>query len=153
MKRLLGILTLAIAATALLCQSANADWFRHRGDPAVKAAGITVGAAATVGYFALNDWKLGGGWNTKRSTGLTSGGAFMLTTIGCVALSPMVATACARRPLTHREAHVLAGSCIVPIIGGLLVNAVWDAHPEWDRFDAVAAAPAPAPRRAHRHRR
>ena len=143
MKRLFGMVTVAVAALALLCQSADAGSRRHRTDPAVRAAAIGVGVASTVGYFAINDWKLGGGWDKKRSTGLTSGAAYTLTTIGCVAVAPMVATALARRPLTHREAHVLAGGCIIPIIGGWLVNAVWDAHPEWDRFDE----PPPPPRR------
>ena len=55
-----------------------------------------------------------------------------VTTIGCAALSPMVATVLLDRPLTQREAGVLVGSCVIPIIGGWLVNAAYDAHPDWD---------------------
>ena len=141
MKRQVGIFTVAIAALALLCQSADAGGRSHRIDKRVKAAGIVTGAAATVGYLSLNNWELFSRWDTQRSHGLTTGGAYALTTVGCMAVAPMVGTAFARRPLTHREAHVLLGSCVVPIIGGWLVNAAYDAHPEWDRFDA------PPPRR------
>jgi hypothetical protein len=56
----------------------------------------------------------------------------------------MVATVVLDRPLTMREAHVLVGSCLVPIIGGLLVNAVWDANPQWE------AAPAPVRKMHHK---
>ncbi len=141
MKRLIGVLTVAIAALALLCQSADAGGRGHRIDKRVKAAGIVTGAAATVGFLSLNDWRLFSKWDTPRPNGLTTGGAYVLTSIGCIAVAPMVGTAFVRRPLTHREVHVLAGGCIVPIIGGWLVNAAYNAHPEWDRFDA------PPPRR------
>ena len=57
----------------------------------------------------------------------------------------MVATVVMHRPLTQREGHVLIGSCVVPIIGGLLVNAAYDAHPGWD--------PAPAPEKHWRKKR
>jgi hypothetical protein len=34
-----------------------------------------------------------------------------------------------------REGDVLAVSCVIPIIGGWLVNAAYDAHPEWEAGD------------------
>ena len=37
-----------------------------------------------------------------------------------------------------REAHVLVGSCVIPIVGGWLVNEAYDAHPEWDAGDHAA---------------
>jgi hypothetical protein len=138
MKRQVGILAMAFAALALLCQGAEAGGRKHRIDPRVNAAGIVTGAAATVAYLSLNDWRFFGGWDTRRAHGLTTGGAFLMTTIGCIAVAPMVGTAFARRPLTYREVHVLAGGCVVPIIGGWLVNAAYDANPQWDRFDAPA---------------
>ena len=136
MKRQVGVLAAALAAFALLCQGAEAGGRKHRIDPRVKAAGIVTGAAATVTYLSLNDWRWFGGWDKRRANGLTSGGAYVLTTVGCVAVAPMVATAFVRRPLTYREAHVLAGGCVIPIIGGWLVNAAYNANPHWDSFDA-----------------
>ena len=59
-------------------------------------------------------------------------GRLGLTTIGCAAVSPMVATVVLNRPLTMREGHVLIGSCMIPIVGGWLVNEAYDAHPEWE---------------------
>jgi hypothetical protein len=47
----------------------------------------------------------------------------------------MLASAIEGRELTLREAGVLFGSCVVPIVGGLLVNAAWDANPQWERFE------------------
>ena len=49
-----------------------------------------------------------------------------------MAVSPMVATMVVNRPLTMREAHVLVASCVLPIVGGWLVNEAYDAHPEWE---------------------
>ena len=46
------------------------------------------------------------------------------------------------RELTFREAHVLAGNCVLPIIGGLLVNAAYNANPHWE----------PAPKKPARKR-
>jgi hypothetical protein len=42
--------------------------------------------------------------------------------MGCAALSPIVATAVLNRPLTYREAHILIGGCIIPVIGGWLID-------------------------------
>ena len=42
-----------------------------------------------------------------------------------------------KRPLTQREGHVLIGSCVVPIIGGYLVNAAYNANPQWEAQPAV----------------
>jgi hypothetical protein len=139
MKRILGVLTVAIAALALLAQSADAGPRKHRHhhiDKRVKVAGVVTGAAATVTFLSLNDWTFNGSWNKRQANGLTTGGAYALTSIGCMAVSPIVATAFANRPLTLREAHVLTANCVVPIVGGLIVNAAFDANPHWE--------PAPA---------
>jgi hypothetical protein len=130
MKRWFGTLTAALAAMALLCQGAEARDRRHKVDPRIRAVGVGVGAASTVGFLALNDWH----WNrnSPNSSGFTTFGAYAAATAGCVVLSPMIATAVVRRPLTFREAHVLVAGCIVPFIGPLLVNAAYDANPHWE---------------------
>lgn len=131
---------IAAFAFAFASQSAEAGGYRHNDKKKIAAVAIGVGAASTATFFALNDWRWNG-WNTNGTArGLTRLGAYGATTIGCAAVSPMVATIVLDRPLTMREAHVLVGSCVVPIVGGLLVNAIWDANPQWE--------PArPAPRR------
>jgi hypothetical protein len=119
MYRKLAIFAAAIAAFAFTCQSADAKWRKHHVDSRITAVAIGVGAASTVGYFAINNR-------------IPRAGAWGLTTIGCAAVSPIVATVVLNRPLTLREAHVLFGSCVIPLVGGWLVNEAFNAHPEWD---------------------
>jgi hypothetical protein len=46
-------------------------------------------------------------------------------------LSPIIAGAVVReRQLTPREVAVMEGSCVLPIVGGLIVDAIW--NPKWD---------------------
>jgi hypothetical protein len=118
-----------VAALALLCQSANAGSRRHTTDPRLDAASFIVGTGSTVGYFALRDWRLN---SHGRLHGLTAAGAMTVTTMGCMALSPIVGTVMVRRELTFREAYALTADCVIPFIGGWLVNRAFDAHPEWE---------------------
>lgn len=125
------------AALALLCQSADAGTRRHHTtDPRLQAASFIVGTGSTVGYFALRDWRLN---SHGRLHGLTSTGAMTVTTMGCLALSPIVGTVMVRRELTFREAYALTADCVIPFVGAWLVNRAFDAHPEWE--------PKPARRR------
>jgi hypothetical protein len=36
------------------------------------------------------------------------------------------------RPLKFQEAHYLIASCVLPVVGGWLVNQAYAAHPEWE---------------------
>lgn len=144
MHRISMLAATAVTAIAFSCQIANAQPPRHRPDPRLTAVSIGVGAAGTAAYFGINDWK----WRWNNGSGLTALGAWGMLTIGCAAISPMVGTAVLNRPLTNREAGVLIGSCVVPIIGGWLVNAAYDAHPEWEAQPAPVRAVAV---RKHRH--
>jgi hypothetical protein len=126
-----------VAALTLLCQSANAGSRRqHTDDPRLKAVSFGVGTAITVGYFALRGWHLN---KHGHVHGLSAGGAVALTTMGCLALSPIVGTVIVQRELTFREAYALTADCVIPFVGAWLVNKAFDAHPEWE--------PKPARRR------
>jgi hypothetical protein len=107
--------------------TADAAW-RSPADERLNAVSIGVGAASTAAFFAFNDWHWK--WNSSRH-GITALGAGVLTTVGCGALSPIVATAVINRPLTYREAHVLIADCIIPFIGGWLVNDAYNKHIFW----------------------
>jgi len=111
MKSKVAFVAALVAASALACQSADAH-SRKRVNPVLTATSIAVGAGTGAAYLALNDWK----WNHWDSSkaGITSLGAWGLTTMGCAALSPIVATAIVKRPLKYREAHILVGSCVIP---------------------------------------
>lgn len=146
MKRTFALATAIVAALAFAGQANAGEWRHHRGhhvDKRLAAVAIGTSAAATVGYFAINDWK----WKWNNGSSLTSLAAYGATTMGCAAVAPMVATVVLNRPLTMREGHTLIGSCVVPIIGGWLVSEAYDAHPNWE----PATAPAPRARRHHRH--
>jgi hypothetical protein len=129
MNRKLGIFVALIAAFAITCQSAQAGG-RHHINKKIVAVAIGVGAASTAAYFAIGGWHWGNGWN--YGNGFTRLGAYGVTTIGCAAVSPIVATVVLNRPLTQREAHILIGSCVLPLVGGWLVNEAYNDHPEWD---------------------
>jgi hypothetical protein len=128
MNRMFAFLAAAAMTAAFSVQSARAQEWERRPDPRLTGVSIGVGAAATAGYFAINDWK----WHWNNSSGLTPLAAWGMLTIGCAAVSPMVGTVVLNRPLTNREAGVLIASCVVPIVGGWLVNAAYDQHPEWE---------------------
>jgi hypothetical protein len=126
MNRILAIFVAVIAAFAFVCQ--NADAKSRRGiDNRIAAVALGVGAASTAGLFAINNWN----WKWNNSSGLTAWGAWGATTLGCAAASPIVATMVLNRPLTYREAHILVGSCVIPIVGGWLVNEAYNAHVLW----------------------
>jgi len=127
MIRKFVVVAAVVAALVSVCQPASAGE-RKKIDDKLNAVSIGVGAAATAGYFALGDWRLK--WHNVN--GLSSIGAMTATTIGCMALSPMVATVVLNRPLTQREAGILFGDCVIPIVGGWLVNEAYNDHPEWD---------------------
>jgi len=130
----IAVIAAAMAAFVLGMQGAQAQG-RHHTDPRLTAVEIGVGTGSTAAYFGINHWN----WKWDRAAaGIAQGGALALTTVGCMALSPILGTIVLNRPLTMREAHVLAVSCVIPIVGGWLVNAAYDAHPEWEAAEQPA---------------
>jgi len=127
MNRIVALAAALIAATTLTVQTAEAGGKRHL-DNRLKVVAVGTGAAATATYFAVNEWK----WKWQHGSVFSQWGTIAGTTLGCAAVSTMVGTVVVNRPLTQREGHVMIGSCVVPIIGGYLVNAAYDAHPEWE---------------------
>ena len=140
MKRSLALAAAVIAAFTLTMQTADAGGRRHV-DKRITAVAIGAGVASTAAYFSINHWRWNG-WD--NSYGLTRLGAWGATTLGCAAIAPMVATVVVNRPLTQREGHVLIGSCVVPLVGGWLVNEAYNNNPSWE--------PGAAPVRKH-HRK
>jgi hypothetical protein len=112
------------------------------GDPYVFVGGTIAGVGMLGAYYAIeNNRAIEFGNRTRRVGGIRrhhnnfNGGAYALTTVGCMALSPMLASALVYanegRMLSHREALGLGADCIIPFIGSMLWNAAYDAHPEW----------------------
>jgi hypothetical protein len=131
MVRRFVVVVAAVAAIVFSGQTARAG-VHKRIDPGLDVAGNVAGAPFTALLF----------WGHAPS-----GAPAAIGTIGCAAVSPIVATALLKRPLTYREAHILIGSCIIPFIGGWLVNEAYNKGWLW----APDEKPA---RKAHvRHRR
>jgi len=143
LKRLAHVAVLA-AMTVLTAQSARADGLLDilfRGDKRLIAPSVAVGAATTGAYFAMRHSR---GGVPHQFTEL---GAWGVTTVGCMALTPLASGIVVQRELTRREVHVMIANCIVPVIGGLVMDAYFDAHPERD------SVPPPPPVRAAHHAR
>jgi uncharacterized membrane protein YidH (DUF202 family) len=141
MKRV-ALIAAVIAAFAFTAQSADAGGrHRHHIDKRLTAVSIGVGAASTAAYFGINNWQWNG-WN--NSSGLTRAGAWGITTMGCAAVSPMVGTVVLNRPLTYREAHILIADCVIPFVGGWLVNEAYNSGVLW--------APDEKVEKKHHHR-
>lgn len=136
MVRALAVVAVAVAAIALTLQAANAGEHKR-----VDRRLDTVGTVAGTPFTALLFWG-----HAPYGAPATIG------TIGCAAVSPIVATAVLKRPLTYREAHILIGSCIIPFIGGWLVNEAYNKGWLWAP-DEKPARRVHYRRHHYRHRR
>jgi len=137
MVRKLAVLAAALAALALTLQTADAR-VRKPLDRHLDAISTGVGLPFTALFF----------WGHAPSGAPTTIG-----TIGCAAASPIVATAVLKRPLTYREAHILIGSCVIPIIGGWLVNEAYNNGWLWAPDEKRVRRVHYRHRRHDRHRR
>ncbi|BAT59712.1 hypothetical protein GJW-30_1_02245 [Variibacter gotjawalensis] len=149
MKKILCAAVAAVAVLASFVAPASAQsrgGYPHvqigpfdLGDARIFWSGVIVGGAMTGTYYAIEHKRfLNAGGGRHFNTG-----AWGLTTVGCMALTPMVAAAWVHntegRPLTQREAMGMGANCVVPFLGGLVVDAMFDANPQWE--------PVPARRR------
>lgn len=123
-------IAVAAAVFCLAAQAADAGP-RRQIDPRIATSDTVVGLAWTGVAIAAR--------------GIGDGAAITGTTIGCMATGPMLATAVLNRPLTYREAHIIIGDCLIPIIGGWLIN-------EWYN-QGILVAPDEKPVRAVHHKR
>lgn len=98
------------------------EWLTGEMDPKLAVSNLAVSLASTGAYFALED---GGTMISDK------GGAWGATTIGCLAVSPIVGTLVVQRELTQREVFVTTAGCILPIVGPWLMNRSFD-HFGWD---------------------
>jgi len=136
MVRKLALLAAVLAAFGVLPGPAEAGGGHKDAKAALTATQIGVGAASTALYFGINDWNWK--WDSARA-GITQTGAIAATTLGCAAVSPMVATALLQRPLKYREAHELIAGCVIPFVGSWLVEQAYDHHILWAPDEEPAA--------------
>jgi hypothetical protein len=135
MKKRLIALAMAVASLGLVMQGGSAKAFLlNDRSPNVTAGQIIAGGGMSAAYFALTCNN-----NFSRCARFTSARAlkwYGLTTIGCFALSPIIGGALVsyneKRELKSSEVFMMLGDCVVPILGGWVMKAAFDAHPEWD---------------------
>ncbi|MBV8792083.1 MAG: hypothetical protein JO237_08510 [Pseudolabrys sp.] len=118
MKRSGAVAVAALAAMVLTTSVADAH--KRKLDSQVQAVEIGAGVVSTVTYGSIIGWS----WN--KHSNAYNWGVGAAVTGGCIVLSPMVATAILKRPLTDREVASMTGSCIVPIVGGWLFESIYD---------------------------
>jgi len=132
-----SLLALAVAAMfGLFAQGGTAQAFLLKDrSPNVTAGQIIAGGGMTAAYFLLN-CRHHGGHHCHRFTSSTSLKWYGLTTVGCFALSPIIGGALVslneQRELRSSEVFMMVGDCVLPIIGGLIAKAAFDANPQWD---------------------
>lgn len=136
MVRKVAFVAAVLAAFGLPYGAAAAGGSHKDTKAALTATEIGVGAASTALYFGINGWNWK--WDSARA-GITQAGAIAGTTLGCAAVSPMVATALLERPLKYREAHMLIAGCVIPIVGSWLVEQAYDHHILWAPDEEPAA--------------
>ena len=134
-KTFLGLAMMALASFGLLAQTNNANAFLL-GDrsPNVTAGQIIAGGGMTaLMYSQICNSNFNNCARIGSNRWLKWWG---LTTVGCFALSPIIAGGLVsyneHRELKSSEVFMMTGDCVVPILGGLFWKAVFDAHPEWD---------------------
>ena len=135
MKKSLIALATAVATLGLVAQASTANAFLLKDrSPNVTAGQIIAGAGMTAAYYAAickHNFKHCARFTSNRSLKF-----YGLTTVGCFALSPiiggMLVSYNEKRELKSSEVFMMVGDCVVPIIGGWLMKAAFDANPQWD---------------------
>jgi hypothetical protein len=108
-QRTISVAIAALAALALTVSAAEAGK-RKQIDPTIDAISFWTGVGSTGIGVGFDNLAAGAG----------------LSSVGCVLASPLVAMAVTHRPLTNREANYMFASCIVPVVGGWLINEVYN---------------------------
>jgi len=137
MKRsLIALATAAVAALGLMMQGGSAQAFLLKDrSPNVTAGQIIAGGGMAAVYWT----RVCRGGNFNNCARFDSPRAlkwYGLTTVGCFALSPiisgMLVSMNEQRELRSSEVFMMMADCVVPIIGGWVAKAAFDANPSWD---------------------
>jgi len=121
------VVVIGLQPNAARAQDYNAFWtlFVGKEDPRLFTPGAVLGAAsAATSYFLTQKHGNPGVQN------MSGWAAYGVTTAGCVVLYPFLGTIVLNRPLTPREAYVGMANCVVPFVGGWIVEAILP-HDAW----------------------
>ena len=135
MKTKLIALAFAALSFGMVMQSGSANAFLLRDrSPNVTAGQIIAGAGMTAAYYSAicnRNFSRCARFDSYRSLKY-----YGLTTVGCFALSPIIGGLLVshneRRELKSSEVFMMLGDCVLPIVGGWIAKAAFDANPHWD---------------------
>jgi len=100
-------------------------WIMRGQDPRLFWGGVAVGAGTGAAGYSLTRKH---GYPGHRT--MSYGTAYGVTTYACAVIYPFVGTFVLNRPLTPREMYDGVGDCIVPFIGGWVVDSILP-HDAW----------------------
>jgi hypothetical protein len=138
MRRLTVAALALILAIGLVPQTAHAQpknntaqtntiwyWLSHGQDLRLMYTGWLVGAGTGVASYLMTEKH--GNPGVRH---VSPGTAFAVTSLACIAVYPIVGTIFLNRPLTPREMYTGVGDCIVPFVGGWIVDSLLP-HDAW----------------------
>jgi len=134
MKRTMVAALALIFALGLVPQTARAQdnnwstfwsWLTRGQDPRLFWSGVVVGAGTGVASYYMT--KKHGNPAVRH---VSYGTAYGVTSFACAVVYPIVGTIALNRPLTPREMYDGVGDCVVPFIGGMIVDAILP-HDPW----------------------
>lgn len=99
------------------CNNGFISWLTHGQDCHLFWGGVGIGVATGVTSYYLTK-KHG----VPAHRPMTFWAAYGVTTYGCAVAYPFIGTWLLNRPLTPREMYIGVGECVVPILGGWLVD-------------------------------
>jgi hypothetical protein len=123
---LVGLQPQAAHAADKPCDNAFMNMLGHGQDCRLWWGGTAIGIGTGVAsYYATK--KIG----FPQHRPMSVGAAYGITTFACAVATPFVGTFLLNRPLTPREMYVSVGDCIVPFIGGYIVDNYLLPHDAW----------------------
>ena len=134
MKRTMVAALALMFAIGLTPQAARAQdnnwntfwaWLTRGQDPRLFWGGVGIGIGTDVaGYYLTKKH------GTPPHRPMSAWGAYGVTTYACAVVYPFVGTWLLNRPLTPREMYDGVGDCVVPFVGGMIVDAMLP-HDAW----------------------
>jgi hypothetical protein len=107
------------------CNNGFISWLNHGQDCHLFFGGVGIGIGTTVsGYYLTKKH------GTPPHRPMSAWGAYGVTTFACAVAYPFVGTFLLNRPLTPREMYIGVAECVVPFVGGWLVD-TYLPHDAW----------------------
>jgi len=115
----------ARAQDSNVCNNSFINWLNAGQDCRLFWASVGISIGTGVGGYYLTKTH-----GYPKTQPVSDGVAYGITTYACAVLYPFVGTWFLNRPLTPREMYDGVAGCVVPIIGGPVVDA-WLPHTAW----------------------